>query len=311
MDNLVSKSLIGQRVTKMHKLTISYTKLRERFQKSDEGSMTVLFAQLLPVILCALALCVDYGNSSMVQAEMQRAADAAVLAAGEVYNQPNATQAEVIERARAILAATAGAKGATATVVVNTAARTVKVALKRPFRRLFSNVFWNQDPSLSVHTQGVLPSSSSKSSCHSDAGGNDTGGASGVDFVLSNNETVTLPDMNGKTINVSGYGTVQFSHDANGATLIINSSCVNVTSLGHDFNTSKFIDNYVPPKMNFVSVAHSCNNCTFSGGSEGSGGVFKIGHDANGSSFTFITCAGCTSTSGDSTSGNGPLRLTD
>ena len=294
----------------MRKLAMGYTKHRARFQKSDKGNITVLFAQLLPVIACALALCVDYGYSAMIKSEMQRAADAAVLAAAEVYNQPNPTKSEVIEHAMAILSASAGAKGAAVTVDADTAAQSVKVSLNRPYRRLFSNLFWSRDPGLSVNTQSVLVLSSSKSPCHSDSGGNDTGGASGVDFVLSNNETVTLPDMNGKTINVSGYGTVQFSHDANGATLIINSSCVDVTSLGHDFNTSKFIDNYVPPKMNFVSVAHSCNNCKFSGGSEGSGGVFQIGHDANGSSFTFITCTDCTSTSGSSTSGNGKLRLT-
>ena len=61
----------------MRRLTLRNTLLRNWFQKSDSGSMTVLFAEMLPILICALALSVDYGNSAMVQSEMQRAADAA------------------------------------------------------------------------------------------------------------------------------------------------------------------------------------------------------------------------------------------
>ena len=139
------------------------------------------------------------------------------------------------------------------------------------------------------------------STCHSDPGGSDTGGTTGYNFVLSNNETITLPDMNGDTIYVSGWGTADFGHDANGATLILDSSCVNVTTVTHDFNGGVFISNYTPPGMNYVYVAHNCNGCTYTGGSEGSGGVFNIGHDGNGSSFTFYNCGSCSANGGSGT----------
>jgi hypothetical protein len=109
------------------------------------------------------------------------------------------------------------------------------------------------------------------SACQSDAGGNDTGGASGTNFVLRNNETVTLPVMNGLTIHVCGYGTLLFSQDANGATLIVDSSSISV-NIGHDFNGGTFISNYTPPGLNQVSVAHSYNGSAVNGGTFGPGG---------------------------------------
>jgi hypothetical protein len=111
--------------------------------------------------------------------------------------------------------------------------------------------------------------------------------------------------MNGKTITVAGYGTVQFSHDANGATLIVNSPCIQTTSLSHDFNGSTFTDNDVPPGMNYVSIAHNWNGATFINGAEGSGGVFSVGHDANGSTFRFVNCSNCSS------SGGGAFKLVE
>ena len=175
-----------------------------------------------------------------------------------------------------------------------------EIVIQQTMPMWFARLFLSSAPVVS--SRAVAGSSST---CHSDPGGDDTGGASGTNFVLSNNETVVLPDMNGKTMNVSGWGTVQFSHDANGATLIIDSSCINTNSLAHDFNGSTFIDNYTPPNMNFVYVAHTLNGATFTNGSAGSGGVFTIGHDSNGASFTFITCASC------SADGSGKLAVVE
>lgn len=230
---------------------------------------------------------------------MQTAADVAAISAGlEFANDGVAADAQTQARA---MAANLGYPSSEATVNVpplsgphSGDANAIEVIVTIPITQYLSAVLMNAS-GRSIVSRAV---SASTSTCHSDAGGNDTGGSSGTNFVLSNNETVTLPDMNGDTMTVSGYGTVQFSHDANGATLVIDSSCINTNSLGHDFNGSTFIDHDVPPNMNFVSVAHSCNNCTFTGGSEGAGGVFTVGHDANGSSFTFDTCASCSANGG-------------
>jgi hypothetical protein len=60
-------------------------------------------------------------------------------------------------------------------------------------------------------------------------------------------------------------------------------------TLAHDFNHGVFTDQATPPGKNHVLIAGSSTGATFSGGSEGPGGVFSIGHDANGASFTFVS----------------------
>ena len=285
------------------------------FGRQSRGNMIVSLALLLPIFGSSLGMAIDYGRASHLQNRLRAAADTSLIEASiaieggatveQASRAANNTWNAAVSNLRDVTVSPSFKISSSGGLV------SARVTYSGQMKTTFLQIVSIKTVPLSGAAAAQRAISSSTSACHSDAGGDNTGGASGVDFVLSNDETVTLPDMNGKTINVSGYGTVQFSHDANGATLVINSSCVNVTSLGHDFNGSSFIDNYVPPNMNFVSVAHSCNNCTFSSGSMGSGGVFQIGHDANGSSFTFITCVDCTSTSGDSTSSNGTLRLTE
>ena len=270
----------------------------------QRGSTMVVTALASPVLFGCVGLAVDVSCWMVAQRNMQGAADmaaySAVIAAAAGGGASPTIEAKGITAQMGFVDGQAGV-----TVSVNNPpsqgnhtgdANGWEVIVTQPQQRDFTTMF-GVTPTVTGRAVGTAASG-----CHADAGGNDTGGASGTNFVLSNNETATLPDMNGKTMQVSGYGTVQFSHDANGATLVVDSSCIYVTSLAHDFNGSTFIGNYVPPNMNKVSVAHNCNGCTFTGGSLGSGGLFAIGHDANGSNFTFNTCASCsTSSSGQIT----------
>jgi len=61
--------------------------------------MVVLFAVLLVVIMGMIALAVDSGMVMVARSEMQRSADAAVLASADVLAQDNATQDEVTAEA--------------------------------------------------------------------------------------------------------------------------------------------------------------------------------------------------------------------
>jgi hypothetical protein len=110
--------------------------------------------------------------------------------------------------------------------------------------------------------------------------------------VLTGGATTTVSgDINGQTITVSGNGVLALGHDANSATIYVTSPCATVT-LAHDFNSGVFNDSATPSGENKVSVVGSTGGETFSGGSLGSGGVFSIGHDGNGASFTFTTSGG-------------------
>ena len=263
------------------------------------GAVAVITALVAVPIIGMAAFATD---SLLLQARhqrMQAVADLAAFSAGIEYAS-NGVAANAQTQAIAV-AANLGYTSSQVTVNIPPqtgphagVANAIEVIVTAPATQYLSKVLTNASGQ-SIHSRAVALATST---CHSDAGGNDTGGSSGTNYVLSNNETVTLPDMNGDTIYVSGWGTVDFSHDANGATLIVDSSCISANTVGHDFNGSTFIDNYVPTGMNYVSVAQSCNGCTFTGGSLGSGGVFTIGHDANGSSFTFVMCPNCSASGG-------------
>jgi Ice-binding-like/Putative Tad-like Flp pilus-assembly/Putative Ice-binding-like adhesive domain len=59
-------------------------KRRQTFIKNQSGAMTVMVALLMTVLLSAAALSFDYGYMSMVQAELQKAAEAGALAGASV-----------------------------------------------------------------------------------------------------------------------------------------------------------------------------------------------------------------------------------
>jgi hypothetical protein len=106
----------------------------------------------------------------------------------------------------------------------------------------------------------------------------------GTTYTLVGGGTQTVSgDINGQTITVTGNGTLALGHDANGAHITVNSPCVTIT-LAHDFNNGVFTDQSTPTGKNHVLIADSWTGATFSGAP---GGVFSIGHDANGASFTF------------------------
>jgi YVTN family beta-propeller protein len=116
-----------------------------------------------------------------------------------------------------------------------------------------------------------------------------TQSGAGRTYALVGGGTQTVNgDINGQTITVTGNGTLALGHDANGAHIVVNSPCVTV-NLAHDFNNGVFTDQSTPSGKNYVLIAGSSNGATFNGGSEGPGGVFTIGHDAGGASFTFAS----------------------
>lgn len=273
--------------------------------RDKSAAIAIVFALILLPIFLAVGAILDFSDAMASKSRLQQAVDSAALAAASLSTS---TQAVRLSTAQSMVLANLGANslGVTAADVTESEPSSnlyqVSATARAPTRFLGVMLI----NSIGISASATATTNANTFACQTKAGGNNTGGESGTNFVLSNNETVTLPDMNGKTMYVSGYGRVQFSHDANGATLIVESSCINVTSLGHDFNGSIFIANYVPLNMNKVSVAYSCNGCTFTGGSLGAGGVFAIGHDANKSSFTFNVCTNCSATP---TGGGGTSRV--
>lgn len=73
--------------------------------RQRRGAMAVLFAVLLVVVLGMIALSVDTGVMMVRQAELQRSADAATLAAASVMSQGDLTEDEVIAEAVKFLSA--------------------------------------------------------------------------------------------------------------------------------------------------------------------------------------------------------------
>jgi hypothetical protein len=78
------------------------------------------------------------------------------------------------------------------------------------------------------------------------------------------------------------------TRSCNGANIIVNSPCV-IATLAQNFNQGVFIDQSTPSGMNFALIGGNSIGTTFNGGSEGAGGVFSVGGNANGASFTFAS----------------------
>ena len=58
---------------------------RKNCSRGQKGVMIVLFAVVLPFLIAAMGLAVDFGNAYVRKSQLQNAADAAALAGGRVY----------------------------------------------------------------------------------------------------------------------------------------------------------------------------------------------------------------------------------
>lgn len=64
--------------------------------KNERGAYMVFFAILIPILFSCAGLAVDLGNGFARQARLQKAADAAVLAAAYVYDKDNVTDLKTV-----------------------------------------------------------------------------------------------------------------------------------------------------------------------------------------------------------------------
>lgn len=269
-----------------------------RFGADGRGNVSVIFAVAGPVMVAFSALAIDVALWELSQNAVQGAADAASLSA-----IASAGAGDSVARAKAeaqSVAALSGFVNGTGgvTVTVNNPpasgshtanAGAYEVIISKPQSLYFGKIVVSQAPTVSGRAVSV-----GGTTC------NVTSGGSGTTYTLTNGNTTSVPgDVNGQTITVTGNGVLALGHDANNAHITINSPCATIT-LAHDFNSGVFVDTATPSGKNLVNIGDATgrNGVTYTGGSEGAGGVFSITHDANGASFTFDACGSCGSGQG-------------
>jgi Putative Flp pilus-assembly TadE/G-like len=124
----------------------------------SRGQIIVLFTLLLPVMLGAMALAVDIGVFYFEWAQLQKAADAAVLA-GASYLPQNPTQA--ISTANSYAQMNGVAKGEIASTTVGASNQTISIKLSRDVCYYFGAVLGlTQSPVAVAATAGLLTTGS-------------------------------------------------------------------------------------------------------------------------------------------------------
>jgi len=267
-----------------------------RFGADGRGTVSVIFAVAGPVMVAFAALAIDVALWESAQNAAQGAADAASLSA-IVSSGAGDSVARAKAEAQSVAALSGfvnGTGGVTVTVNNPPAsgshtsnAGAYEVIISKPQSLYFGKIVVSQAPTVSGRAVSV-----GGTTC------NVTSGGSGTTYTLTGGNTTSVSgDINGQTITVTGNGVLALGHDANSANITINSPCATIT-LAHDFNSGVFVDSATQSGQNHISVVGSTNGETFVGGSLGGGGVFSIGHDANGASFTFDACTSCGSGQG-------------
>lgn len=107
----------------------------------ERGAVVIIFATTLPVLLGTAALAIDYGYQTHQRANLQRAADAAVLAAAKAYIVGEQTESAVNANARAGALSNGFRDGEDGNLTVLLDDNHIRVMATQSSPRFFSQVF--------------------------------------------------------------------------------------------------------------------------------------------------------------------------
>ena len=97
--------------------------------RDERGSVIIIFALALPVLLLAVGAAIDYGRLSSQKTRLQSAADAAALSAARELHMANADKSQVQSIAESVVAANLGSAAAGVTVSSRVLSEPVAVAV--------------------------------------------------------------------------------------------------------------------------------------------------------------------------------------
>lgn len=125
-------------------------KLVQRFVSNTEGSLAVIGAIMIMVLVSAAGLAVDYGSIISQQGNLQGAADAAAIAAAKELQVSSTKKSQVKAVANHVFQANMGKLSGTATIEVTISKSPLSVTVKaaHPFRKLMMD--WSKGKGVSA-----------------------------------------------------------------------------------------------------------------------------------------------------------------
>jgi Flp pilus assembly protein TadG len=131
----------------------------EGLAADEAGTTFTMFALLLPFLIAAGGMVMDYTNAATIRTKMQNTADSAALAAARELQLARANPNAIIAVASGLISQVL--QGVTPTINVDTQAMTVQVVIKKQYQRITGGLIMNSTIPLSVSStakmSGALP----------------------------------------------------------------------------------------------------------------------------------------------------------